>query len=213
MAFVGTLVNTFGGRWFDESWQPQLTSPAWKEAITFYVDLLNNYGPPGASSNGHNENRALFASGNCAMWIDATSAAGYIFNPSESKVADKTAFAKAPIAKTPNGAAWSWSWALAIPASSQKVDEAKQFLKWATGKDYVQMVGEAEGWVAAPPGTRRSTYENPEYKEAAPFADFTLQAILSADPAHPTAEPVRSAERRVGKECVSTGRSRCSPTH
>src|SRR3546814_6440602 len=52
------------------------------------------------------------------------------------------------------------------------------------------MVGEAEGWVAAPPGTRRSTYENPEYKEAAPFADFTLQAILSADPAHPTAAPV-----------------------
>src|SRR3546814_793435 len=42
MAFVGTLVNTFGGRWFDESWQPQLTSPAWKEAITVYVDLLNN---------------------------------------------------------------------------------------------------------------------------------------------------------------------------
>ena len=88
MAFVSTLVNAFGGRWFDEEWQPQLTSEPWVNAINYYVDLMNNYGPPGASTNGHNENRALFASGNCAMWIDATSAAGYIYNPSESQVAD-----------------------------------------------------------------------------------------------------------------------------
>ncbi len=190
MAFVGTLVNTFGGRWFDENWQPQLTSDAWHEAITFYVDLLTNYGPPGASSNGHNENRALFAAGNCAMWIDATSAAGYIFNPSESTVAETTGFAKAPIAAVPNGAAWSWSWALAIPASTAKEEAAKQFLAWATSKDYVAMVGESEGWVAAPPGTRRSTYENAAYIEAAPFAEFVLEAILTADPSNPTAEPV-----------------------
>ena len=78
MAFVTTMVNTFGGRWFDMEWRPQLTSPAWKEAVQFYTDLLRNYGPPGASANGHNECRALFASGNCAMWIDATSAGGVI---------------------------------------------------------------------------------------------------------------------------------------
>ena len=42
---------------------------------------MNAYGPPGATANGHNENRALFATGHCAMWVDATSAAGYIFNP------------------------------------------------------------------------------------------------------------------------------------
>jgi sorbitol/mannitol transport system substrate-binding protein len=190
MAYVGTLVNTFGGRWFDMEWKPQLTTEPWKQAVTFYVDLLKNYGPPGASSNGHNENRALFASGQCAMWIDATSAAGYIYNPAESKVADKTAFAKAPIEKTPNGSGWAWSWALSIPASSKQADAAKKFLKWATSKEYVTLVGETQGWVAAPPGTRKSTYENPKYKEAAPFADFVLEAILTADPAHPTAEPV-----------------------
>ena len=52
MAFVGTLVNTFGGRWFDMDWNPQLDSPEWHTAIKFYVDLLTNYGPPGASANG-----------------------------------------------------------------------------------------------------------------------------------------------------------------
>ena len=190
MAFVSTLVNTFGGRWFDMDWNPQIDSPEWQEAITFYVDLLNNYGPPGASTNGHNENRALFASGNCAMWVDATSAAGFIFNPSDSQVADVTGFTGAPIAVTERGAGWAWSWALAIPASSQHVDEAKQFLAWATSEEYVNLVGETDGWTVAPPGTRLSTYQNPAYIEAAPFAEFVIDAILAADPANPTAQPV-----------------------
>lgn len=69
MAFVSTLVNTFGGRWFDEQWNPELNSEAWNNAISLYVDLLSNYGPPGASSNGFNENLALFSRGNCAMWV------------------------------------------------------------------------------------------------------------------------------------------------
>ena len=76
MAFVGPMVNTYGGQWFDMNWQPSSTRE-WKAAVTYYVDELNKYGPPGATSNGHNENRALFATGQCAMWIDATLAAGY----------------------------------------------------------------------------------------------------------------------------------------
>jgi sorbitol/mannitol transport system substrate-binding protein len=30
---VDTVVNTFGGRWFDENWEPQLTSPEWNDAV------------------------------------------------------------------------------------------------------------------------------------------------------------------------------------
>jgi sorbitol/mannitol transport system substrate-binding protein len=190
MAYVTTVVNTFGGRWFDMDWKPQLDTSAWEEAVQFYVDLLKNYGPPGASSNGHNECRALFAGGNCAMWIDATSAAGPVFNPSESKVYDKTGFTRAPIAKVPNGSGWAWVWALAIPSSSKRTDAAKQFLRWATSKEYISLVGETEGWIVVPPGTRKSTYEREEYLDAAPFALFTREAILSADPANPTREPV-----------------------
>lgn len=190
MAFVSTLVNAYGGRWFDENWEPQLTSEPWQNAINYYVDVLNNYGPPGASTNGHNENRALFASGNCAMWIDATSAAGYIYNPAESRVADTTSFAKAPMQVTDKGTGWFWSWALGIPASSTKVDAAKEFLAWATSKDYVRLVGEEEGWVAAPPGTRHSTYEIEEYVEAAPFAEFVESSMEAADPSDATKDPV-----------------------
>ncbi|MCE2519229.1 MAG: extracellular solute-binding protein, partial [Alphaproteobacteria bacterium] len=114
MAFVGPLVNAFGGRWFDMDWNPTIDSPEWKAALTYYVDLMHSYGPPGAESNGHNENRALFADGKCATWVDATSAAGYIYNPAESSVSDTTGFFQAPKQVTDKGTGWFWAWALAI---------------------------------------------------------------------------------------------------
>jgi sorbitol/mannitol transport system substrate-binding protein len=189
MAFLSTLVNTFGGQWFNNDWEPQLNSEPWKQALNFYVDLLNNYGPPGASSNGFNENLALFSTGKCAMWVDATVAAGLLFDPAQSQVADKLGFAQAPTEKHPKGANWLWSWALAVPASSDAKEAATTFVTWATSKDYIQLVGEGEGWVVVPPGTRTSTYELAEYQEAAPFAATVLTAIETADPVNTTAEP------------------------
>ncbi|MDQ0471065.1 ABC transporter substrate-binding protein [Labrys wisconsinensis] len=190
MGLITTIVNTFGGRWFDMDWKPQLTSDPWKEAVKFYVDLLKRDGPPGATSNGFNENQALFASGKCAIWVDATSAAGRLYNKATSKVGDVLAFAQPPIKVTPKGAGWFWAWSLAVPSSTKKLDVAKSFVKWATSKDYVTRVGETQGWVAAPPGTRQSTYDNPEYKKAAPFADMVLKSILTADPTNATKDPV-----------------------
>jgi sorbitol/mannitol transport system substrate-binding protein len=189
MAYVSTLVNTFGGRWFDEQWNTTLDAPEWKQAINFYIDLLNNYGPPSATENGYNENLQLFAQGHCGIWIDATVAAGYLFDPADSVVADKTGFAPAPVAKTPKGSHWLWSWALAIPSSSKAPQAALEFIAWATSKDYIELVGAQKGWTAAPPGTRKSTYANPNYREAAPFADFVLGTIESADPTDNTLQP------------------------
>jgi sorbitol/mannitol transport system substrate-binding protein len=190
MAFLDTVVNTFGGRWFNEKWQPQLNTQPWHDAVAFYVNLLRDYGPPGASSNGFNENLALFTTGHCAMWIDATVAAGFVSDPKTSQVVGKVGFAPAPVAKVPNGNHWFWAWALAVPKSSHKAAVAKSFLQWATSADYIKLVGENNGWVLVPPGTRQSTYDNPQYLAAAPFAKQVEQAIQSADLAHPTAQPV-----------------------
>jgi sorbitol/mannitol transport system substrate-binding protein len=190
MAFLTTLINTYGGRWFDEKWQPQLTSPEWRRAIAFYVDLVTNYGPPGVTSNGFTENLTLTSEGKCAMWIDATVAAGFLANPKTSKVATKMAWAKSPTAVTPNGANWLWSWALGIPSSSTKVAAAKTFVTWATSKAYINLVGKTNGWVSAPPGTRASTYANPDYQKAASFAPTVLASINSANPNRPTLKPV-----------------------
>ena len=190
MAFVSTVVNTFGGRWFDENWKAQLDTPEWHKAVTFYSDLLKNDGPPGASSNGFNENLTLMSSGKCAMWIDATVAAGMLYNKAQSQVADKIGFAAAPVAVTPKGNHWLWSWSLAIPKTSKSQDAAKKFVTWATSKDYIQLAAKDEGWASIPPGTRKSTYANPEYKKAAPFGDFVLSAIESANPNDSSAQKI-----------------------
>ncbi|CAN7728523.1 sugar ABC transporter substrate-binding protein [Caballeronia sp. LjRoot29] len=190
MAYFSTVVNTFGGRWFDEKWQAQLDTPEWHKALTFYSDLLKNDGPPGASSNGFNENLTLMSSGKCAMWIDATVAAGMLYNKAQSQVADKIGFAAAPVAVTPKGNHWLWSWSLAIPKTSKSQDAAKKFATWATSKEYIELVAKDEGWASVPPGTRKSTYANPEYKKAAPFGDFVLSAIESASPTDATLQKV-----------------------
>ena len=190
MAFLTTLANAYGGRWFDMSWKPQLTSKPWEDAITFYVNLMKKDGPPGAAANGFNENQALFSTGHCAIWIDSTAAAGKLEDPSQSQVAGEVGFAKAPEAVTDKGASWLWVWSLAIPTSSEHQKAAKSFIEWATSQKYVDLVAKTDGWVLVPPGTRQSTYDNPDYIKAAPFAKMTLAAINNADPKHPTLDPV-----------------------
>jgi len=190
MAFLTAMSNSLGARWFDEKWQPQFNSPEWKKTLTTYVELMKEAGPPGASSNGFNENLALFNAGKCGMWIDATVAASFVTNPKDSKVADKVGFAMAPNAGLGKNANWLWAWNLAVPAGSKKVDAAVKFIAWATGKDYAGLVASKEGWANVPPGTRTSLYENPEYLKAAPFAKLTLASINAADPNHPTVKPV-----------------------
>jgi len=190
MAFLTAMSNSFGARWFDEDWTPQFDTQEWSDTLTFYLDLMEQAGPPGAANNGFNENLALFQQGNCGMWIDATVAASFVTNPEESEVADSVGFALAPDNGLGPRGNWLWAWSLAIPASSDAPEAAMTFIEWATGPGYAEIVAEREGWANVPPGTRTSLYENEEYLEAAPFAQMTLDSILAADPTSPTVDPV-----------------------
>ncbi|AOZ68438.1 sugar ABC transporter substrate-binding protein [Rhodobacter xanthinilyticus] len=189
-AFITAMANSFGARWFDMEWKAQFDTPQWAETINFFKGMMDASGPQGYATNGFNENLSLFQQGKCGMWIDATVAASFVTNPKESTVADHVGFALAPhkegVEKNGN---WLWAWALAIPAGTQKADAAKQFIEWATSKGYIEQVAAKEGWANVPPGARSSLYENPEYMKV-PFAKMTLESILTADPAHPTVEPV-----------------------
>ena len=188
MAFLTAMSNSFGARWFDENWKPQFDQPEWKNTLDFYVKLMNDAGPQGASSNGFNENLALFQQGKCGMWIDATVAASFVTG-AESTVADKVGFALAPDNGLGKRGNWLWAWSLAVPSSSDAKDAAKTFINWATNKDYISLVASKEGWRNAPPGTRTSLYANAEYA-ALPFAKMTIDSINAADPTNPTVKPV-----------------------
>ncbi|AZD35853.1 Various polyols ABC transporter, periplasmic substrate-binding protein [Pseudomonas chlororaphis subsp. aurantiaca] len=189
MALITTLANGFGARWFNEQWQPEFTGPEWKNALTFYVDTLKKAGPPGASSNGFNENLALFNSGKCAIWVDASVAGSFVTDKSQSKVSEHVGFTYAPHQVTDKGSAWMYSWALAIPSSSKAKDAAQTFASWATSKEYGALVAEKDGIANVPPGTRASTYSE-AYMQAAPFARVTLESLKVADPTRPTLKPV-----------------------
>ena len=184
MAFVTTVVNSFGGAWFDADMKPTLESDEWKNAINFYVDLLGEYGPPGSEGNSFNEILALYNEGKCGMWIDATIAASFL-------TVDGVAYAQSPNAGNPVGANWLWAWAMAVPAGSPNAEASMQFIEWATSKEYIKAVADHAdfGWNKVPTGTRASTYDYAEFQAAAPFAAAEKAAIDSAAPAATDLKP------------------------
>jgi len=184
-----SVIDAFGGRWFDEDWKSQLASEKSAAAITFYTDLVKNYGEPSATTSGFTECENLFAQGKVAMWYDATSAADFLADPGQNPQAANTGFANQP--KKEIGSGWLWAWAFAIEASTKHQDAALAFVKWATSKDYVQLVASQLGWGSVPSGVRASTYADPGYKEyAAAFADLVLKIIEAQDPTKCCVDPV-----------------------
>ena len=190
MARLSTMVNAFGGRWFDMAWRPQINTKPWKDAVAFYVRLLSQYGPPNAADNSFNDNLQLFAQGKCGIWVDATSAGSALIDPKFSKVAATTQFSLAPMATSAKGAGWLWAWAFSVPVGSRNPEAAQRFVQWATSEAYVNLVAQHEGWSAIPTGTRLSTYRRPEYARISRVATTEAIAMVTADPRDPAEDKV-----------------------
>src|SRR4030088_2236575 len=190
LAPLDTVINTYGGRWFDETWKAQLDSPESSSAIKFYIDTVKSTGEPGSTQAGFTECETLMVQGKVGMWYDATSAGDLVFDPKQNPSASNMAMAYAPIKEKPDSG-WLWAWAFAMEANSKNKPAAYEFMKWATSKDYVNLVGGKSGWGNVPSGARKSTYDAAGYKEYAKgFAAITLDSIEKADPAKPTIKPV-----------------------
>lgn len=181
MALLGSMLNAFGGGFFDADWNNMVDSPETTAAVEYYVDLLQNYGQEGASSSGFTECLNIFSQGEAAMWFDATSAANSVESPRSSTVVGKVGYADAPTDK--GRAGWVWAWAWGVPKTTKNLDEAWEFVSWASGKEYEHLVGEELGWTRVPDGKRLSTFEIPEYKEAtAAYSEKMLEALDRSDP-------------------------------
>ena len=183
-----TVVNTFGGTWFDEDWNAQVNSEEFVAATQFYVDLVTQHGEAGPAQAGFTECLNDMTQGNVAMWYDATSAAGSL-EAEGSPVAGLLGYAAAPVVET-DSSGWIYSWAWGMQEASENKDAAWEFISWASSSEYEELVGTELGWEQAPAGKRASTYENPEYQEAAAaFYEATEAAITSADPDDPGTQP------------------------
>jgi polyol transport system substrate-binding protein len=186
-----TVLNTFGGTWWSakpngKPDKAQVDQPAFKAALDFYANLVQDAGEKDAANSSYNECLTQYQAGKVAMWYDATVAAGFL-EAQDSPVKGKNGFAFAPHFKT-KSTGWLWTWALAIPKSSRNPSEAWKYIAWATGPQYLKAAGPRVkgGWAAIPPGTRFSTYRIPQYKKAAKaFAPTTLAAMKAAPITNP----------------------------
>ena len=168
MAFTTTLVNTFGGQWFDNRLEDRRSTAPGRKAVSFYVDLLKTTRLR-RSSNGFDENLALFSTGKCAISDQRHGRGRAACSTPAVAGRGRLGFAQAPVDKHPKARTGSWSWAPAIPTSSDAIDDAKTFIAWATSKDYVELVGERKArWRC--PRHAHVDYERGTTQDAAPFA-------------------------------------------
>ncbi|MBR7744921.1 sugar ABC transporter substrate-binding protein [Phycicoccus sp. BSK3Z-2] len=183
-----TVVQTFGGNWYDADWNATVDSPEWKEAVEFYKTMLDESGQADPVSYSFNECLTALKEEQAAMWADASVAAS-LLEADDSPVKGKMGYAHMPTVETQESG-WLWSWNLAVPSTTQNQEQAIDFVKWATSKEYHQLVGEEIGWSNVPPGARQSTYEIPEYEEAAAaYAPITLDVMSSVNPEQPGVNP------------------------
>lgn len=183
-----TVINTFGGAWFDADWNVLINDPKSVEAVNFYATLVKEHGQVSPSQAGFTECLNNMLQSKVSMWYDATSAAGSL-EADDSPVKGKMGYVQAPVKDT-KSSGWLYTWAWGMQEASQNKDAAWQFISWASSAEYEQLVGEELGWAKVPSGKRASLYANGEYTEAAgAFADATLTALQNADPSNPGLQP------------------------
>jgi sorbitol/mannitol transport system substrate-binding protein len=190
LAPLTTVVNTFGGTWFDESWKAQVNTGGFKEAANFYVNLVRQHGEPGAATFSFPQCLNALQQGKVAMWYDSTAAAGSL-EASDSPVKGKIGYVSAPHDKTAQSG-WLYTWAWAVEKASKHQADTMKFVSWASGKAYEQLVAadtknpSTGGPTNVPAGKRASTYSDPTYlKVASSFATPTLTSIREAPAANP----------------------------
>ena len=189
-ASLTTVVNTFGGTWWEANAdgtpgeaQINQADSGFRAATKFYVDLVQNFGQDDAANTSFFQCLELMQSGGAAMWYDATVAAGFLENEG---LTGNLGVALAPTGPAELPAGWLWTWSFAIPENAENTAAAWEFISWATSEEYINVVGENDGWAAAPPGSRVSTYENPDYIAASEsFGQTTLEQIQIAMPESP----------------------------
>jgi sorbitol/mannitol transport system substrate-binding protein len=186
-----TIVNAFGGRFYDMEWKATIDTPEQRGAWEMYKKILREAGQADILSYTYNECIALMQSGKCGIYYDATS----IAPPLESEgsaVKGKVGYVMPPHQKMKTNTAWLWNWSMGI---NPKSDAAKKqavfdFMLWATSKDFIKMTVELDPTGAStPPASRASTYLLPVYAKA-PYAAMTLKTLESTDFTKPTLEPV-----------------------
>jgi multiple sugar transport system substrate-binding protein len=133
------VLYAFDGRVVDSMTGPDygpvvINSRAGVDALTYYKDILNKYGPPGSLNYTWDEQLAAMQSGlavQALLWADASYAISH--DPSQSQVVDKVAYSGTPVGarKIVN----LHQWGMFLPTTSKNPEAAWLFLQWTQRPD------------------------------------------------------------------------------
>lgn len=167
-----TVMFGYGSQWAKDG-KANLLDAKWLEAMTWYGNLIKNYGPPGATAMTWNQCQDLVLQGKVGMWLDASVFFANLVDPKQSQIVDS-----AKVAMPPAGPAGSipyvGGWHLSIYSQSKHKEAAWLFVQWALGKEMVlkaQLANITTGRVSA--------WESKEYKDTNKHPDLT-EAFLAA---------------------------------
>ena len=186
-----TMVNAFGGRFYDMDWKATVDTAEQRGAWEMYKKILRDAGQKDILSYTYNECIALMSSGKCGIYYDATSIAPPL-EAEGSAVKGKVGYVMAPHQKMKTNTSWLWNWSMGInpKSSDDKKTAVFDFMLWATSKEFVKLTTEIDPTGSStPPASRSSTYMLDAYKDA-PYAAATLKTLESTDFTKPTLEPV-----------------------
>jgi multiple sugar transport system substrate-binding protein len=135
-------LNPLGGSVFDDQWRPRFNDKIGVEALKFLQEVVAT-GPAGIPGYGQGESNTAFLQGQAAMYLDSTSLAGLVNDPTKSKVVGNVSWALHPMGT--RRASQSGGLGLAIAKNAKNADAAFLLMQWLTSKAQDKAVTRAGG--------------------------------------------------------------------
>ncbi len=181
---IVNLLYSFGGQWLDEEGNSALASEGSQEALSFYADVLSNYGPPGVTNMSWPEVTSIFAQGQAAMMFDANVFRSIMEDPEQAIEEVRNNVEYAPLPEGPAGSVPAvLVWGLSVNQASENPEAAWYFIQWALSQEK-----QLEALLAGVPAARESAWQNAEFQETAP-ASWIEASRTSFDNGQPDWNP------------------------
>jgi len=168
------------GNWFDEKWEPQLTTKEAIAATERYVKMLRNFGPMGIASYGWQECLLDFQQGAVAMWLDSIVWLAAMEDPKQSKIVGKVGYSVVEGPGNRYGAADPWGFIM--NAYSKNKDAAWELIRWATSNETTLAM--AKNKFGSPCRTKVIESDAMRANAPAEFVSAMGKAMSVADPAY-----------------------------
>ncbi len=171
----------YGGSYykdFPNDMHPNLDSPEAIAALEYYVNMINNYAPPGAANYSYIEVQTDLMQGNAAMIIDSATLGIRAENPDESKAAGKLGYAVMPGGDGGQQPGF-YTWSVVVPAEAENKAAACEFLAWLLDPEVAPDIG----W-SAPDQALEQVYSIPAYPgydQSQPLIDVMKDSLALAD--------------------------------